>query len=175
MPGAIRIFWKISVHNGKIFFLKNMLFTLSLKPLCSHLIFGKQNNTRGLLIEPSDWADTDGGLFILKIGGNLIGKCICIMCTGWMREHSGWFIYGKNILIFIQDIHGRKIIRNKLCGICFGSFQTNTNLVTGKNRFCNPAAHTILQNTVRKKFCTADLLFGEAALRTENLSDGSSI
>ena len=67
MPEISRIFWEISSYNGKIFLTKNMLFTLCLKPLRRNLILGKQNNTRGLFVEPSDRADTDGGLFVLKI------------------------------------------------------------------------------------------------------------
>ena len=66
MPEISRIFWQISNHNGKIFLAKNMLFTLCLKSLRRNLILGKQNNTRGLLVKPSDWADTDGGLLAVR-------------------------------------------------------------------------------------------------------------
>ena len=72
------------------------------------------------------------------------------MCSGRMC---------KNILILIQNLKGRKIARNKLFRSSFRSFQTDLDLVTGKNRFCDPAADAVFLNAVRKKFGAADLLF----------------
>ena len=175
MPGIRKILRQVSGYNGKIFFLQNMFFTLYLESLCRHLIFGKQNNTRGLLVEPSNWTDTDGVFFVLKVSSYLIGKCVCIMCTGWMGENSGWFVYGKDILIFIENIQRRKIIRNKLCRICFGSFQADPDLVTGEYRFRDPAAYTVFLNTIRIKFGAADLFFCQMSLRTEKLPNVKNI
>ena len=110
MPAIRGVLGQIAIHNGKIFFLQNMFFTLHQKPLCSHPVFGKQNNARGLLVEPSDWTDTNGVLFILEIGSYLIGKGILIMYAGWMSKYSGWFAYGKDILVFIQNVKRRKIL-----------------------------------------------------------------
>ena len=81
------------------------------------------------------------------------------MCSGRMCEHASRFIYRKNILILIQNLKGRKIARNKLFRSSFRSFQTDLDLVTGKNRFCDPAADAVFLNAVRKKFGAADLLF----------------
>ena len=172
MPEISKIFWEISSYNGKIFLTKNMLFTLCLKPLRRNLILGKQNNTRGLFVKPSDRADTDGGLFVLKISSYQIGKCVRIMCSGRMCEHASRFIYRKNILILIQNLKGRKIARNKLFRSSFRSFQTDLDFVTGKDKFCDPAADAIFLNAIRKKFGAADLLFCQVSLSTKNLTDG---